>query len=338
MEKSVAKRTGQVQSPRRRRWWLTGISVVLLLLLADYLLYPLLAPMGGVRLNRGENGLWLRYTWYFGQYNEAQLAALIARVHDGQIRYLYCHVRYLRANGTLNFHYPVSARRLTTALHRALPGVKLLAWVYVGAEGEHPPVQLADAAVRHTALREAVWLVRDGGFDGIQWDYEYCHDGDARLLSLLRETRAALPPGAPLSVCTALWYPSPLPHWIGWSDAYFAQVAANCDQLAVMAYDSGMFLPRSYVWLMRQQVIHATRAAAQGNPRCRVIIGVPTYRAGGPSHHAHAENLRMALIGVRQGLADPHTIPSAFAGIAPFADYTTTPGDWREYVVDWLDD
>ncbi len=308
----------------------------MLLLLADYFAYPLLTPMDGRRLNRGENGLWLRYTWYFGQYDDAQLTALTARVRRGQIRYLYCHVRYLRSDGTLKFRYPATARRLTSALHRELPGVKLLAWVYVGAEGEHPPVQLADARVRQTAVREAAWLVRECGFDGIQWDYEVCHDGDTRLVPLLHETRTALPRGAPLSVCTALWYPRPLLRWYGWSDAYFTQVAAQCDQLAVMAYDSGIYLPRGYVWLLRQQVVHITRAAAAGNPHCRVIIGVPTYVAGGHAHHARAENLRLALKGVREGLADPHAVTSSFAGVAPFADYTTTAKDWREYRADWL--
>ena len=335
MDNTVAKQSKQTKSPRRH-WWLTVMCVLLLLLLGDYFLYPMLAPMAGSRLNRGENGLWLSYTWYFGQYTDAQLSALIARVRREQIRYLYFQVRSLRADGMLQFHYPAAAWKLTNTLHQALPEVKVLACINVEAEGEHPPAPIATAAVRHKALDEAVSLVRDGGFNGIQWDYQTCPDGDPHLLALLSGTRTVLPPRAPLSACTALWYPSPLPRVIGWSDAYFAQVAANCDQLAVMASDTGMYLPRGYVWRVRQQVVHATRAAAQGNPQCRVIIGVPTYLAGRRSHHAHAENLRIALIGVRQGLADPHALPSAFAGIAPFADDTTTAKDWREYEVDWL--
>ena len=68
MESPKASQTTSEKSPRRRRWLLAGICMLLLLLLGDYFLYPLLAPMAGSRLNRGENGLWLRYTWYFGQY------------------------------------------------------------------------------------------------------------------------------------------------------------------------------------------------------------------------------------------------------------------------------
>jgi len=326
----------QSRKKGRWRWWVGGVGVILLLVLLDYIAYPRWAPMGGRSGNRGENGLWIRYTWYFGQYQEADLARLAGRLRQGQVRYVYAHVRYLRANGELKFHFPASARRLTAGLHRVAPGVKVLAWIYVGGEGEHPPVNLADPTVRAKAVREADWLVRTCGFDGVQWDYEICHNGDPRLVPLLRDTRAALPPGSLLSVCTALWYPAPVLRWYGWSEDYFAQIAPECDQLAVMAYDSGIYLPRGYVALMRRQVVHATRAAARTNPHCRVLIGVPTYREGGPAHHARAENLRLALKGVREGLADPQTNLSTFAGIAPFAEYTTTVADWREVERDWI--
>jgi hypothetical protein len=106
--------------------------------------------------------------------------------------------------------------------------------------------------------------------------------------------------------------------------------------MAVMCYDSGIYLPRGYVWLVHQQVIHVTRAAARGNPRCRVLLGLPTYGKGGLSHHAWAENLRMSLKGVRAGLADPRAERSVFAGIALFADYTTQPEEWETYREWWL--
>ena len=92
------------------------------------------------------------------------------------------------------------------------------------------------------------------------------------------------------------------------------------EMLAVMGYDSGLYLPRAYAWLMREQVVHATRAARRGNPHCRALIGVPTYARGGASHHAWSENPPTALLGVREGLADPRTEAASFAGVALFAD------------------
>ncbi len=122
----------------------------------------------------------------------------------------------------------------------------------------------------------------------------------------------------------------------GWSEPYFQQVAATSDQIVVMGYDSALYFPRHYVWLMRQQAIRVTRAAARGNPKCRVLLGVPTYEDGGPSHHIHAENIRMALKGVREGLTDSQAVPAAFAGVAIFADYSTDQDEWKTYQQLWL--
>lgn len=123
--------------------------------------------------------------------------------------------------------------------------------------------------------------------------------------------------------------------FIGRSDACFTQVAATCDQMAVMCYDSGYLTPRAYVWLVRQQAIHVTHAAGQGNPQCRVLLGVPAYGDGFFSHNPHAENMKMALRGVREGLADPGADVSVFVGAAPFADYTASAQDWKVYETLW---
>ncbi len=43
----------------------------------------------------------------------------------------------------------------------------------------------------------------------------------------------------------------------------------------------------------------------------------------------------MALRGVREGLDDPGAAPSAFIGVSPFADYTTSAQDWHTYETLW---
>lgn len=326
----------KAKRPSNRRCWIAGALLLLVaLLLADYWLYPRLAPIGGRSFNTGENGSWLRYTWYFGEEQE-DVGVLAARLKQQQIRYAYFHVRFIHKDGTLAFRHPevkVLLNRLRARLND--PSIKLLAWIYAGNERALTGVDIADTAVRRNMVREAKWLVQTCGFDGVQWDYEICEDGNRHHLSLLRETRAELPPGKMLSVCTAMWLPGPFGSW-GWSDEYFEQVAATCDQVAVMAYDSALYWPRHYVWLVRQQVLHVTQAAIRGNPRCRVLIGVPTYEDGGPSHHLYSENIRMALKGVREGvtLAGPHR--AAFAGVAIFADYSTDSAEWQTYRELWL--
>jgi hypothetical protein len=110
-----------------------------------------------------------------------------------------------------------------------------------------------------------------------------------------------------------MWAPRPFRSFC-WSDEYFEAVARDCDQLAVMGYDSGVWWPRGYTWLVHQQVVHVTQAVERGNPRCRVLFGVPTYGRGGLSHFPRAENLWLALKGIREGVADPALAAGSLRG------------------------
>jgi len=323
-----------------RRQTLRVLGAMMLLLLVDYLLFPLVSGPGPAPPARSENGLWLRYWCYFGRYSDDETRELARRLERDRIRSAYFHVRHVQADGKLRYRYLGHAQRLLRLLREEAPSVRALAWVYAGNTGAGglPRVRPSDPAVRAAMVEQARWLVEECGFDGVQWDYEICPDADPGLLALLRETRAALP-NAVLSVATPLWAARPFHGWT-WSEATFEQAAESCDQVAVMGYDSGIYLPRAYAWLMREQVAHVTTAILRANRRtgreCRMLLGVPTYARGGASHHAYAENLRVALRGVREGLADPRAEPSVFAGVAPFADYTTQSREWEDYRQLWL--
>lgn len=283
-------------------------------------------------VNRGQNGLWLRYTWYFGERN-SEVGALNARLKGKGIRDVYFHVRNIEANGALKYRYSDKAIALNRELQQIAPEVRRIAWVYAGNRSGHGLVDLTDPKVRSRMVAEARWLIRSCGFDGVQWDYEICPDGDPNLLSLLRETRAGIPKGAFLGVAAPVIYPSPLGGF-GWSERYYEQLASNCDQVAVMAYDTGAYTPRAYVWLVSQQVVRITRAVAHAGADCKVVLGVPTYGEGTPSHNPRSENLRLALIGVRSGLAGGADL-TAWQGIAAFADYTTDESEWRVWDELW---
>ena len=315
---------------------LLGLMVCLLLFLLDYYAYPYGALPGGASYNHGENGLWLRYTWYFGEHNAVETQQLARHLQERQISSAYFHVRNVTHDGTLNYRKLQEARKLVATLHQSAPGVILYAWAFVGNRAAGGRVDLSNASVRQAMVSEAKWLTETAGFDGIQWDYEISDDGDANFLSLLRETHAALRPGKRLSAATPMWLPGPLQRW-GWSDGYIEQVAASCDQIAVMCYDSGFWTPRSYVWLVRQQALHVPQDAVRGNPHCRVLLGLPTYGEGFRSHNPRAENLRFALRGVREGLNTQGAEQGSFAGVALFADYTTDDRDWQTYSVLWQD-
>ena len=317
----------------KRLWRQFGLFVSGFFALAalDYRFYPWLFPPGGESFDRGRNAIWLNDGWYRGTATEP-VDHLVGRLRAEGITEAYFPVRYVGKSGYLRYRCPVQARALTEKLHQLDPDLRAIAWIYAGNKRGLTGLDLTDPALRGRMAGEARWLTTTCGFDGVQWDYEICTDRDPGLVPLLRATRATLPPGKTLSVATGLWLPWPLARW-GWSEAYFSQVAANCDELTVMGYDTGMTWPRSYVWLIGEECRRVTAAAALGNPRCRVIIGLPTYRDGGPSHNPWAENLRMGLKGVREAFGT--TAPANFQGLALFSDSTTREPDWDTYRRYW---
>lgn len=315
---------------KRRRWRIAGLALIGLAVLfgLDYEFYQRLFPAGGASFDSGRNGLWVKDDWYLGQAKESY-AALARRVSDGGFQDVYLHVRYIEKNGQLHYRYWAQGQIVAQNLRWRVPGARAIAWIYAGNERGLTGIDLGNATVRATMVKQAVDLVTWGGFDGVQWDYEMCPSGDANFLKLLQQTRAALPQGKVLSVAAPMWLPRPLED-LGWSEAYFSQVAARCDQVAVMAYDSGVRWPRGYVWLLKQQCVRVPRACQAGNPKCEVLMGLPTYEDGGFSHSAWCENLELGLKGVRE--AGPQ---AGLAGVALFADYTTDAKEWRVYHSLW---
>ena len=302
--------------------------------ICDWIFYEQQNPLKQSCANTGANGLWLRYYWYAGKHNTAkEWQDMLERLRVNQIKYAYFHVLTTVSDGTLKMHKLENAQKITNAVHTSAPDTKAIAWVYIGSAPQNGGVNLNKPAVRAAIVKEALWLTNECGFDGVQLDYEFCMNGEKGLLLLLDETRTALKPGKLLSVDTPMWYPGIL--W-GWSDDYFKEVAKRCDQICVMGYDSFLYWPRAYAWLLSQQVVHISTDADAANKSCRVIIGLPSYEDVTLAHHHKTESLANALRGLNDGLADKGTVRSNIDGIALFADYTTDEAEWKLYSDYWL--
>jgi len=319
--------------------WFAWIGLIVLVavvgLLLDFFLYPRYALPTGPSRNQGENGLWLRYTWYFGRYTPQNEQAMVQRLQSAGVRYAYFHVLSVDGTGVLKYHKKDTADKLTSYMHKASPRTKLYAWVYAGNREGLGQVDLTNPQTRRNMTKEAVWLTKDCGFDGVQWDYESCDSNDAGFVQLLRATRAAIGSKKLISVASPLRMPDAVSGRLGWSDAYFEKISKLCNQICVMGYDSGMVTPRSYVALMRMETICVTADVNRGNPKCRVLMGIPSYGDGTRSHNPYSENIRFALTGVRNGAANKAARPGVLAGVAVFADYTTNYGEWLQYQALW---
>ncbi len=333
-----------------------SIAALLLALAADYALYPRFAGIGGDVPMLPMPGVWMRYWWFTGDRSPEELEAELTKLWSHGIQEHHFCVGQVRADGWLERGHPDAARAIGAMYERqwdSMPAdwvINPMAWVIVLNERAGGDVDIADPQVRAAMVEEAVWLVEEAGFHGIQWDWEFAPDATDELLALVRATKAALPFGTPVSITTPPWMPWPLRRW-GWSEEDFRRAGAECDHLYVMCYDTGMVLPRAYVWLVRQQVIHVAKGLAEAPQHCRFHVGVPTYGDENslPSHHAHAENLRMALKGLREGedVLDrightPHSVGRGpyfglFEGPAIFANWTTDEGEWRTWDELWLE-
>lgn len=311
---------------RRRRIVFGAFLLLIALAFADYWLYPVL-PIGGQTHNQGKNGLWIRYKWYFGE--ETDFEKLARRLQEGEFRYAYFHVRFVNRDGGLHFRYPKQAKRLNQEIAKRAPATLRLAWIYIGNKRADGNVDLSKEAVRRKIVAEAKWLVEECGFDGIQWDYEICPDGDQGFLALLDEGREALP-GVFVSAAVPTTYAWPLTG-VSWSQGYVQEVANRVDQLAIMGYDTGLYFPRAYAGHLKGNV---QRFAEAAEGRCTVILGLPTYWEGPKSHNPRAENLKTALRAVR-GIKD---WPAVFEGVALFADYTTDEEEWDLFRRFWSGD
>ncbi|MBX9572553.1 MAG: hypothetical protein K2X77_26900 [Candidatus Obscuribacterales bacterium] len=286
----------------------------------DYFFFDFNNPLYSEKL-AGNNALWLRYYFYFGKHNDQDFERMVERLRTHKIKYAYFHVLNTKSNGELHYKLEGGAKKITNAVHSKLPETKAIAWVYVASFGKERN-DLEDPEVRRKLVEQARWLTSTCGFDGVQWDYEFCTNGNKGHLELLKETKEALP-DIFLSTATPMWYPGTL--W-GWDSNYFSNVAKYSDQIAVMGYDSWFYLPSIYVRLISQQVVQVCKAAEGSN--CKVIIGLPTYEDATLAHHKPVENLRHGLLGVERGVRELSQ-PNQFEGVALFADYTTDAEEWK---------
>ncbi len=255
--------------------------------LADFFFYPVLVKPATKVFNRGENGLWLGSRWYLGKSDDKDRQLMVDRLTAAQVKYAYFHVRDINKSGKLRHHNPEQAAQMLSYLKERAPQVKAVAWVGAVSPSAGGEVDLRLLNVRKTMAEEARWLTDVCGFDGVQWDYEICKDGDPYFLQLLSLTRNSIQPGKILSIAAPVL----------WSSKYYAPLARVCDQIAVMCYDTVSIFPRSYVCLVSQEAFRVTAAVAKVNRQCKVILGVPTYKDLTRAHQKHAENLLMALVG-----------------------------------------
>jgi hypothetical protein len=151
--------------------------------------------------------------------------------------------------------------------------------------------------------------------------------GNAEFLTLLRELRTAMP-GKTLSVAAypppTRWHPFPDVHW---DESYFRKVAAECDLMAVMMYDTSIRVPKLYEAVMAEWTVQVLDWCGDTD----VLLGIPTYADEGVGYHdPRAENITHALHGIHAGL-ERSGPPSDYLGVAIYCGWETDADEWETF-------
>ncbi|MFF7145965.1 glycosyl hydrolase family 18 protein [Streptomyces nodosus] len=337
--------------PCRRRRWRWARHAALALVLA--LLLPLLAAETALRVNysgdpvdgartRGRDAIWLGHAWVDGRKTDADVAALAEQLGGTGIRDLYVHAGPLEHDGTLPAPAYRNARRLIPAVHRALPGVRVQAWLGDVLATESPDGLRLERARTRAVVVASTRQILAAGFDGVHFDLEPLHSGDRNYLALLDDLRA-LTRAHHVLLSVAAHQIDPLPafhslwgtlvgHPKWWSQAYFGQVARRVDQIAVMSYDTMQPLQSLYGGYVAQQTSLALEATP---PTTDLLMGLPFFHENRFGHRASAETVPAAARGVRLGLSRTDADRARF-GVALYVDFAATEADWTAYRTGWV--
>jgi hypothetical protein len=307
--------------------------------IAGYL-YLAYAPAGDSAahpFNQDRNAVWLEHRWLEKDHPQAEMEALLQSLDRHGIAYAYPHLIPFNGAGRLPLHSRDQMRNFLAVARRVAPRLKVLPWVgglRVGYRRQSAgTVDLADMGQRQRIVAECRGLM-DEGFDGVHVNVEPVPDGDAEFLALLRALRPAIGSGI-LSLSATR--PGPLhvpaaPNFL-WTPEYYERVAAEADQLVVMAYDTALPTPSLYRRYLSYAASSMTANLARSG-RARLLIGIPTYDGKGLMHRADVENPENAITGLVAGLRGVGG-GGTFEGVALYAEWTTDEEEWATYERLW---
>lgn len=299
--------------------------------------------------NHGQNAIWLDHQWVDTVYSPETLKSLGEKLVSHDIRYVYVHTGPFEPDGTISGNRYFRARVLLKTLHEHFPTLQWYAWL-----GQlRSKIDLDNQQVRANMVETGHKLTQESGFDGIHYNLEPTNSRDEGFMSLLSETREALP-NTPISIATDEWQPRWLSDLIAayfktkivsyWSTEDFKAVMPYVDQVVVMGYDTSLSSIEWYRWFLEQQVIHLTKIVHKGIPdrdstsikRSEVLIGIPAYEKGQEGAFDPAvENIENGLKGVLQGLTNWRSREEVFTGVAIYPYWEMDEAEWEMYEKIW---
>lgn len=299
--------------------------------------YPAWSPgeeISDGRHDRHSNGLWMQHGWIGAdswflrnrrdpvRFRTSEvLQAISRRLSSSHVRYAFVHLAPTDPTGRI----PAVDDEQTEAFLDAMGDVRVLPWIG-GRQGAHCTLA---APTWRTGFVDSVasLLARHPRLAGVHVNIEPMRSGDPDFLRLLEELRAGIPSDRMISVAAypppTLWHPFPDLHW---DQGYFAEVAARCDQVVVMMYDTALRSSKLYRRLMANWTVEVVRWART----TRVLLGLPAYDDAGVGYHdPEVENLLNGLAEIHQGLAELEPVPGTYGGISIYSEWEMDDAEWH---------
>lgn len=291
----------------------------------------------------GGNAVWLGISWGETPQTDEAVQQLVGMLKAQNIDTLYVWTTWLQEDETWSETTFEHIGAFLEQIKAFYPEARLDAWI--GLPVELPDYRLDDAALQTTVAEFSAQAVQDWGFDGIHINAEPVWDSDDNFVALLRAVRqeigdevmlsAAVPPdwNAGAANIPVGEFTTPDAHW---SQAYKQRVGFLVDEIAVMAYNSGLTSPLDYQTWMAFQVTQYATALDALEIDTRLIMGIPTYDAELPGHDPVAESVQAAIGGVRQGKELSGAAADRVRGLGIYAYWSTDATEWNTYSQLWL--
>ncbi len=300
------------------------------------------------------DAIWLGTEWTYVQNDPEQIRALAERLKNHNISTVYAWVSWLkedgtwagRRSGTNQFVEIESAvRNFVATFREAYPDATLYGWVGFPVELGADGYRLDDVGVQQRVADFSLKVVDDLGFDGVFLNVEQVWNENADdFVNLLIKVRSRMGDAGLIAVAIPPdWSPAeadiPKPPLVRpgteWDKRFKQRVALLTDQMAIMAYNSGLSDPNDYVQWVAYQVQTYAQAVHELDAGAQIIIGIPTYDDALPGHDTRVENVLSALTGVKTGLQASGEAAARVHGVAMYAEWTTDSTEWQQYFEEW---
>lgn len=311
----------------------TYLALILLLTgLMVYLFFPPLNPSPSLNHAKLRTAVWMDVTWSMDEYASDEITQLANTLQSQNVDDVYVYVSYLKAGDFFNPTYDF-AKDFVATLKQSAPDIRILAWIGIPISITQPDGTFIANRLKSEDIRQQIaefsqFMITDLGFDGLHLNAELIPNDDTAFLETLKLIDEILPTDAIFSTTahalrldhpvTASPYPNQAHHW---NADYLQQVAQHVDQIALMAYDSGLTLPRDYLDWMTYQVTASQQALMDSSTE--LMIGLPTSEEWTGSHQTQAETLAIALNGIYAGYT------GRVDGIAIYPYWDTDKDEWQ---------